>query len=154
MGEASEDGYFKSWYAANKDDLNRRRREKYARDKDRRDKAVEYQRAYRKDKVRASSSGQQHFREVAGKKVEVHRISATAELVGCSVEFIRKYEKQGVIPASVVPSKQRYYLPHQVALIKDLFDLMVQLKYSKDEGLKALALQNQTQVILSKWTGE
>lgn len=156
MGAPSDNSYFKSWYAANKEAFNLKRRKAYANSKDKRDKAVKYQKNYRATRATKSSndSGRKHFREVNGANVEVHRIAAAAELAGCSVEFIRKYEKAGVIPAPVVGSKQRYYTPSQVALIKDLFDLMVQLKYNKDASLKALALQQQTQTISTSWTGE
>jgi hypothetical protein len=150
----SDPGYFKSWYSKNKDKHNAKRRKKYAADPERRDKAVNYQRGYRAENARPSSRGEEKFRIVKGRECQVWRISDTATMAGCSAEFIRKYEAAGVIPRPLVESKQRYYTAHQVALIKDFYDLMMGLKYEKDSGLKALALQNQQQILSKNWSGE
>lgn len=154
MGDSNNDDYFKGWYAKNRDQLNERRRQRYANDPARREQAVKYQCGYRQGKSRPSTKGSPHFRTISGKLREVFRISEAAEQAGCSVEFIRKYELLKVIPKPLVPSTQRYYTQKQVALIKDFFDVMAQLKHNKDPGLKALALQQQTQVFQSNWTGD
>lgn len=143
--------YYQKWYESNRERLSKKRKERYRNDADLRAKAVQRQQKYREKNDRPSTKGQAKFREVNGIKTQVFRISETAEMVGCSIEFIRKYEAEGVIPLPSVKSTQRYYSGAQVKLMKAFYALMHELKYSKDAELKAAALAKHKAEMQENW---
>lgn len=153
MSDERPSDYYAKWYAANRANLSKKRKERYRLDESVRERAVEYQREYRANKTRPSTKGQAHYREVAGTRQQVYRIAAAAEMAGCSIEFIRKYEAAGVIPPSTAASVQRYYTVEQIKLIKDFYDLMTQLKYSKDAALKQATMDHAKNTLHSQWLG-
>lgn len=152
--DESGGGYYQKWYEANREQLSERRKKRYKQDPTVREKAVKRQRKYRKEHDRPSTKGQAKFREVNGNKVQVYRIRETASYVGCSIEFIRKYEALGVIPEPVVGSAQRYYTMAQIKLMKDFYLLMAELKYTKDPALKQAALDKHAVEMRTHWEGE
>lgn len=146
--------YYQKWYEANREKLAERRRQRYQMDPQVREKAIQRQRKWRKDHARASTKDSPKFREVNGNLAQVFRISDTAEMAGCSVEFIRKYEQAGVIPRTSVQSAQRYYTSSQVRLIKDFFLVMQELKYNKDAALRDAAVEKHKSLMIENWQGD
>lgn len=106
--------YFQEWYEENRDDLNVRRRERYANDKAYRDKVQKWnkdarhrrrksaEREERKAKraVKLQTSGQWKTVEVEvdGVKVRMFTIGALAKAIGKGISTIRVWERNGVLP--------------------------------------------------------
>lgn len=111
--------YFKEWYQENGDKLNKSRKRRYHDDPEYREKVLEQNRDARK-KRREAQLVERH-KEGAAKKTRVDRswktrdmvltlddgsqvtvkgftIGAVAQLLGCSVQAIRLWEKKGVLP--------------------------------------------------------
>lgn len=151
MTSVRDSAYFKKWYATNREKLNAKRRKRYALDPSARDRALNYQAEYRQRVERVSTRGQPHFRTVNGANVQVFRIHGAASMIGCSIEFIRKYELAGVIPKSIFPSTQRYYTQSQINLMKDFYEAMSLLSYSKDQELKQLSRENHRLLMQANW---
>lgn len=145
------DSYYKAWYKKNKEELSLKRKRRYASDSAVRQQALDNAKKYREDHARPSTRGAPKLREVHGVIQQVYRISEAAELIGCSIEFLRKYEGEGVIPITLVDSPQRYYTGSQIKLMKAFFNLMSELKYNKDADLKAAALESHKATMQENW---
>jgi len=143
--------YFKKWYQNNGAKLNERRRERYAKDPEVRTKALQYQAEYRSRVERVSTKGQPRYRQMMGATVQVFRISSAATMIGCSVEFIRKYELRGVIPAASFDNHHRYYNQNQINQMKDFYEAMSLLKFNRDVELKASTLERYKILMESHW---
>lgn len=153
MATTNFDGnsYYKEWYAKNKDRLSQQRKVRYQADPAVRDKALERQKVYRETHDRPSTRGAPKFRAINGIPIQVYRISESAEMIGCSIEFIRKYENEGVIPRPLVDSTQRYYTIEQIKRMKAFYLLMNELKYNKDAALKEAAIEKHRAEMLAGW---
>lgn len=127
---------FNAWYEKNKEAYNESRRKKYKEDPAIREKYLTRQKSYRSKNPYASKVS---VREVDGADVEVFRIGMVAKYVGRSVDVIRQWEKLGIIPTpSVVGEAHRQYTKNQIALLKELAELIdVFNDYSEVKGRKA-----------------
>lgn len=106
--------YFKEWYDENREDLNARRREKYAQDPEyrakvqqwnrdararrRKDEEKEDRRTRRAVKIRPSGQWKTVEVEVDGVKVRMFTIGALAKAIGKGISTIRVWERTGVLP--------------------------------------------------------
>jgi len=151
MDTIEQTSYYKFWYEANKERLSKKRKEKYHSDAALRAKAIERQRRYRAEHVRPSTKGSAQYRHIDGELVRVYRIASAADRIGCSPEFIRKYEQRGIIPPPIVDSAQRYYTAEQIKLLRTFYQLMMELKYEKDPGVRELALIEQAENMVRDW---
>jgi len=116
-----EETYFKDWYAENGEQLNKDRKQRYKDDPDYREKVLEQNREARKRKRQEQLV--ERSKQDAARKTRVERswktrpmtitledgeqvtvkgftIGAVAQLLGCSVQAIRLWEKKGVLPAT------------------------------------------------------
>lgn len=119
--KSEEDDYFKEWYAENGDELNKSRKRRYADDPTYREKVLEQNREARKR--RRQEQLIERKKENSARKVRLDRswktrpmtltleggqqvtvpgftIGAVAQVLGCSVQAIRLWEKKGVLPAT------------------------------------------------------
>lgn len=123
--KSEEEDYFKEWYAENGDELNKSRKRRYADDPTYREKVLEQNRDARKR--RRVEQLVERKKENSARKVRLDRswktrpmtmtleggqqvtvpgftIGAVAQVLGCSVQAIRLWEKKGVLP----PTEFRY----------------------------------------------
>jgi len=106
-------GSFTQWYETNKEEFNSQRQVRYKTDKEYRDKQRGYARLWRK----------RHAHIVKPKpKKTLWSISELASGIGCSVEVLRVYERQGLIPSASVDGKHRRYTAKQIELVRVLFE--------------------------------
>lgn len=114
--------YFQEWYDDNRDDLNKRRREKYASDsvyrakvqqwnrdaRARRRKDVEKEglRAKRAVKMQTSGAWKTVEVEVDGVMVRMFTIGALARAIGKGISTIRVWERNGTLPQTPYRSKK------------------------------------------------
>lgn len=141
---------YRKWYAANSAKLNKLRKEKYAADPEKRKKIIAHQIEYRKNKPRPLTDGH-HFRMIGKKKVEVFRIGATAKMIGREEQAIRKWESIGRIPPPTIKGTHRYYTAGQVVLLRELAELMDQVRYSPN--LREFAIVKKSEEIKALWAG-
>lgn len=127
--QEGEKAYFKQWYEENGSKLNKDRKKRYNRDPDYRKRVLEQNRDARKRKrvdqqlakqaekeqedgarkTRVEHSWKTHEMTVTlpgGKTATVQgfTIGAVAQILGCSVQAIRLWERKGVLP----PTEHRY----------------------------------------------
>lgn len=108
----------RKWYGENREAYNALRRERYAADKETREKARLRASEYRsRGHVPVSRI---LIRRLNGKDINVYSTGQVAELLGRSPQMLRNWEKAGLIPASVFPDKHRLYTKSQVDLLVDL----------------------------------
>lgn len=112
------------WYHNHADEYNAARREKYASDPSVRHKATLRAKAYRDKRKDGLAIERTIMREVEGEMVVVFTSGLVADLLECTPQMLRNWEKRGWIPPSVFPDQHRLYMKHQVALIKSLKDLI------------------------------
>lgn len=122
MSPDQKSPYFQEWYDENRDDLNARRRERYAKDeayrekvqrwnrdaRARRRKAAEKEEKKAKRAVKIQTSGQWKTVEVEvdGVKVRMFTIGALAKAIGKGISTIRVWERNGVLPETPYRSKK------------------------------------------------
>lgn len=124
MGLNQKD-YFAQWYRENKKDLSRKRKQRYARDKNYREKAKAQARRYRREHPRPARPRQvKRFRELNGQDVQVFQIGEAAQKVGCGMSTIRSWEAKGVIPKPVFDDWKRLYTERQIRLMTMVRDYM------------------------------
>jgi DNA-binding transcriptional MerR regulator len=115
-------GYFQEWYEDNCDELNKRRRERYAEDPEyrkrvqrwnrdaraRRRKEAEKEERKAKQAVKIQTSGAWKTVEVEvdGVKVRMFTIGALAKATGKGISTIRVWERNGVLPETPYRSKK------------------------------------------------
>jgi DNA-binding transcriptional MerR regulator len=133
--KASEDRW-KEWYGENRDEWNKRRRERYAKDPNYRGTVLkrskefrETQRESERDERRREQEAVKmrpvdHFKtsveKVNGKNRAFFTIGKLAKELNVSVQALRLWEKKGVIPAAAKRSagQNRLYTAEQITLIK------------------------------------
>lgn len=137
--EAGADTAYSRWYASNKGEFNAKRRKRYKEDKKYRFKAMKNASVYRK-------SGPENvmtrllFREYNGQRVQVFRISTVGEKIGRSVQAIRQWEKNGIIPKPLFGAGHRVYTEKQVTLLKLVVELSDKYRHSHAEYKKNMAV--------------
>lgn len=105
------------WYHANKDEYNAKRRERYAANKEAREKARERAARYREENPTIE---RQLYREYKGKRVPVFSTGQVAQEMGRTPQMLRNWEKEGMIPDSVFPDRHRLYTAKQKGGIMNL----------------------------------
>lgn len=98
------------WYRENKEEYNEKRRERYAANKEAREKARQRAQAYRDANPTIE---RQLYREYNGKRVPVFSTGQVAQEMERSPQMLRNWEKEGMIPASVFPDRHRLYTAKQ-----------------------------------------
>lgn len=109
---------FKEWYDQNGERLNQKRKDRYENDLEYRAKVLATNQASRQKrreeqaknpKPRVKKTPEERFKpvelEVNGKVEKVLTIGALAHTLGCSIQAIRLWEKQSVIPRTKLRSK-------------------------------------------------
>lgn len=133
---AKSRGYFQEWYGENRDDLNERRRERYATDEEYRAKVQKWNRDARERRRREADKEDRRVRkavklgtsgswktveiEVDGVKVRMFTIGALARAIGKGISTIRVWERNGTLPETPYRSKKgdRLYTLEMVEAIQ------------------------------------
>lgn len=124
------------WYERNKDDYNQRRRERYQTDKAHREAIQQKAREAKKAKI-AERKGMVE-RVWNGEVLLAKRIGDVAEEIGVSIQVIRSWEINQIIPRPVFGGKQRVYTETQVELMRKLAEALTKAKhYNKYSEVKS-----------------
>lgn len=116
---------FDAWYAQNKEEYNRKRRERYANDVKYRKQAIESAERYRKEGPAAPKTRSKKFRKYKGVEVRVFTIGEAAKAVNRSTQTIRQWEKDKLIPRPVFKgTSHRLYTEHQIKLLTEFADVV------------------------------
>lgn len=146
--EAAKKLSYHLWYLKNKKKLSEKRKKAYRTDEAVREKAKDQQRRYRAANPRLGRQPEQ-FKEINGIPTQVVRIGGLCGAIGKCVETVRKWEQLGHIPAHTIPQKHRYYTLAQVALVRELSQLIDEVRYNR--ALRAYALGKKVAEIKAKW---
>ena len=146
---------FKAWYEDNGDKLNKSRRDRYNTDPEYKKKVLAQNKASREKRRKAQAETKaaerkaQKFQARArpwktverlikdekGKEqlVKVFTIGALARALGCSVQAVRLWERQGVIPPTPIRSGKgdRLYTVEQMEMIQQLLKQQGKLDENK-----------------------
>lgn len=114
--------YYKRWYAKNRDERNRRRRERYAEDDDYRERELDRRMDYEKRGPKADSEKGVLLRTHKGSEVQVFRMGEVAVWCSTTPDTIRKYERGGMIPSPLFSGSHRLYTDRQCELIAEVVD--------------------------------
>ena len=114
---------FRRYYDENRDDYNARRRDKYAQDKETREKARERAREYRASKPVVE---RQLTRVLNGRNVKVYSTGQIAQEMDRTPQMLRNWDKLGLIPESVFPDKHRLYTAKQKRMIIRLGEVIAE----------------------------
>lgn len=108
---------FKRWYERHKKSFNAKRKERYRKDPEYRNKVIQTVRKAR-ERVRAVDEPKIRVREYKGKEVPVFSITDVAVKIERSPDTIRAWEKRGLIPKPVFPGSIRLYTKAQILLLR------------------------------------
>lgn len=147
-----EDGtsQFQRWYKEKGEKLNKDRKSKYHSDPEYRQSVLDRQARYRQNNPPASRARQKITRIVEGAEVEVVRMGDLVKMIGRSENIIRNWEKRGIIPKPSIESKHRYYTLRQVALLKELADIIDVCQVEGREVLQT-AIETKSSHIHKHW---
>lgn len=143
MATAPEKTKYQRWYEANKEELSKRRKALYQNDPEHRAEVKKRQREYRKNHPPESRAGASRFKEINGIQVEVFRIGDACKMIGREEQTIRGWEEKGVIPRPSVEGVHRNYTKNQIVLMRELAQLIDQLRYDKDALQDAITSKSQ-----------
>ena len=108
------------WYGENREEYNALRRQRYADNKDARDKARQRASIYRAVQGVGFSITRNLTRKLNGKHVKVLSTGQVAVLAKRSPQMLRNWEKEGLIPASIFPDTHRLYTHAQARMVATL----------------------------------
>ncbi len=97
-------GYFEAYYDENRDDINEKRRQKYANDPEYRDRVLKASRDYRKRQRREPRVRMPRFQKPSthqtgdGGEVQLFSVGAFAAYLNRSVQAINHWERSGILP--------------------------------------------------------
>lgn len=117
-GKMSTQEYNKSYYQTKKEALAARKKIRYETDPVYRERALRAAAEARKAKKPLLPGTV--LREIKGTQIKMFRIGAVANFIGRSVNVIRAWEAQGIIPKPLIEGAQRLYTGPQVVILKDL----------------------------------
>jgi hypothetical protein len=130
----------RKWYHNHSEEYNEARREKYAADKEARDKARERARKYRDRRRKGGGvttdplyryvNGKGSCEYGQGERVPVWSTGQIAADIGCTPQMLRNWERKGWIPDSIFPDKHRLYTQHQYELVVKLAQFMEKYRTS------------------------
>ena len=154
--EQQEQGFdFKQWYGEHGEELNKDRRDRYNTDPEYRKRVLAQNKASREKRRKAQAEQKAEERKaqkfqararpwktvervVKDKKgvehtVKVFTIGALARALGCSVQAVRLWERQGVIPKTPIRSGKgdRLYTVEQMEMIQQLLKQQGKLDENK-----------------------
>ena len=119
-------GAFAKWYETHKEEFNAKRRARYAKDSDYRDRQLTGTRDWRKA---------EREKKIAEAKAELGvvtmSIGEAAHYIGRDIQSIRSWEKKSYIPRTDDGKGYRIYTPDQVNLMSQLAEFL------SDEALKS-----------------
>jgi MerR family regulatory protein len=113
---------YQQWYQANKEEVAKRRKERYHRDKKYREQSLKVSREWRK-KNRPWENRPRVERNFL-------LIGEFAQHVGCSPETIRNLERKNLIPRTTDGVQRRRYSPKNVYQVSRLVTLRKELHYT------------------------
>lgn len=141
---------FQEWYAENGDDLNAKRKERYANDPAYRDQTLRTNQRWRDKRKRANRKEREKQRkaaklkptestwktvdiEVDGVLTPMYTIGALARAIGRGISTVRVWEREGILPATEhrSPKGDRLYSVDQVAKLRKLLKKTGRLKDAK-----------------------
>lgn len=111
---------FKKWYDNNKKEFNAKRRARYHKDKEYREKAQENSKRRREVKATAKPAPGPEVREHNGEEVLVYTVVQASERIGRSTATIRSWERRGLIPKPIFPGHARRYTKNQIDLLASM----------------------------------
>lgn len=97
-------GYFEQYYEDNGEDINRKRRQKYDKDPEYRDRVLKASRDYRKKQRQVPRVRMPRFQKPAvhktgtGREIKIFSVGAFAAYLSRSVQAINHWEKSGILP--------------------------------------------------------
>lgn len=146
---------FTEWYSTNREAFNAKRRDRYQKDKEYRERVQGYTRRYRAGTFRSGKNvdGTVTITE-GGITKDVYRIYAVIEKLGIKAIDIRNLEAQGYIPKrkSILGRRSvRSYTKHQITLIE--VALNTQRRRANNEIPKAEAKKLITR-IFKEWSND
>ncbi len=138
-----EDVYFRGWYAKNGDTLNKSRRDRYTTDPEYREAVLKRNREARQKKREASNKERAQERKATRMRVgsrgwkttevaveqdgktataTLFTIGALARSLGRSVQAVRLWEREGLLPETELRNKKgdRLYTGDMIATIRDV----------------------------------
>lgn len=122
---------YNKWYKKNKSNFNAKRKQRYAKDKGYRVKAIQQAREHRELNPKPLASGEL-FRVIDGVEVRVYRIGEASEMVGRSIQVLRKWEKEGLVPESTGEGTHRVYTMKQIELLRSLANVINKYRYQRN----------------------
>jgi len=144
---------FDRWYQTNRDEHNRKRREQYAKDPARREKARRQAREYR-ERTREPREKAGFVRVQVGpdRSVLCWRIGKVADYLGRYTKTLRVWESAGLIPAPTVRfDHRRVYTEEQVSLIAALSRFLKKNRYVTHKSNYQKKLDRIVQKIQEEW---
>lgn len=112
---------FQKWYGRNSENLSRKRKEQYANDPEFREKALARAKDYRNKKKNGHVAQKTtRYRNYNGTQQQVFTTGGVADSLGCGVTTIINWESKDWIPLPIFDEPHRFYLQHQVTLMKNL----------------------------------
>ncbi len=142
---------FKKWYEKNAAKLAEARKRRYQNDPEYRDAILKRQQSYRRNHPGASRAGESRLKKTAsGQLVETFRIGEVAQMIGRSDQTIRDWEDAKLIPTPTIQSAHRYYTKQQVALMRELAQV---IDIARSEGREVLgeAVAQKSREIHQNW---
>ncbi len=112
---------YRNWYKNHREEFNKKRRERYAKDKKYRAKAIKNSNNVRSGNAKVTV--RKMYRKLEYWQVEVFRIREVAEKLNRSIPTIRKWIADGLIPPSIFVGKQNVYTQHQIDCLKVLVEV-------------------------------
>lgn len=141
---------FTTWYEKHKEKFNSNRKSRYQNDPEYRELVKSRSRRYREENPgRNRLSEGAPFREINGKQVRVYKIGQVAGITGASIQALRKWEREGVIPKTLFPGEYRYYTEHQVELLSAFYQEVKKARYSP--LARGSVINAQKQILESQW---
>lgn len=124
---ANRPGYFKGYYAENKDDILNARKKRYKDDPAYRDKVLQSSREYRKNQRSEPRVKTRRYQKpiagtsADGTEVQLCSVGALAIMLQRSVQAINHWQKRGLLPDTPYRDERgfRFYTPVMMEAIRD-----------------------------------
>lgn len=127
--DGSETGgdYFRKYYEENRDEINRKRRQRYNNDDDYRDRSLAASKRYRekrrkKGRVRVARLGQARSHETGdGGKIQLFSVGVFSSFIGRSAQSLSHWERRGIMPYTPYRDTRGYrlYSRGMMQVVKD-----------------------------------
>lgn len=129
---------FQTWYGKNKEALNKKRRNRYKKDRNYREQQLANTREWRKrmrvlNKNKRKAKPKTHF-----------TIGEVAEQIGCNIKTIRILEGKKLLPSTTDGTRHRKYTRKQIGLIAEL------IKFRQDHHYKETGYKRTVERLVEK----